>query len=450
MNHRKYFLYSSVLMLLISCARKGEEFKTCSPPDFNVLTRFLEYEKDPNKTIRVFSIGHKISLETVESEEKFYNSMKNIVDAIKPCLSNRYNNLIVFEEHLGLILGVFGSRGQTAREEKKKAEDAMISVFSNYFLSSQYYTQKFPEISTFKARPLFLAITDSLWRPFFNTFSKLAKDSSSYIVSCQNVSEVEKVVDKEKVKTFVDDSVQTDFYYKALTSDVWNTCFVFSPSGEIVHKTKKVNLVPEEIEKLELSAGRYEWLDVYRIKGTEVDICIGISLDAFIHEYVKFLDDKGCDVFLQPDANSGKWAGKGGQGYWQPDEWLDSVMGVLQSESYTHVSGKTITTGYKNIVYNVNPMMTGNFFDIVFDGQSAITSKKDSRLRQDLNYIGLKPISELGRFKEGGFLLLGPWVLSGGEDMRDQLEQKSDRLAPGGSEENKYLQTILAADLFIN
>jgi len=211
--------------------------------------------------------------------------------------------------------------------------------------------------------------------------------------------------------------------------------------------------VPEERDLLDLSKGTLSDVTVFNIPGTSINLCVGISLDAFIPEYVRHLDEQGCNVFLQPDANPGMWAAY--YPYWQPDDWLGSVMGTMQ---------------YTNIQYNVNPMMTGNFFDMVFDGQSAITAKYDGDIRRDINYIGNLPLTPGydDKYPAGGFLLLGPWLEvdipegSSLEGMRESYRQKSLALAspafcesndldPGlcGAEENQYLETILWADLVV-
>jgi Predicted amidohydrolase len=274
------------------------------------------------------------------------------------------------------------------------------------------------------------------------------------------------------ISAFVDEVVKDkSYFYVATTSDVWNTCFVFSPQGEIKHYTRKVNLVPTEKIELQFSSGTYEELSVFRIPGTEVDICVAISLDAFVPRYIQELDSKGCDVLLQPDANSGAWATDGGLGYWQPLEWLGSTMGSIQTKKYigcpnphealflktggVKCNFQEIAINSKSIKYNVNPMMTGNLFEVSFDGQTAITGR-DKRAKRDINYIGLPKLQDLtfeGKimFEEGGFILLGPWSFDLSSLAPEEQQNKSRKLQKtlyqGGENEGKYLSTILIADL---
>ncbi len=427
------------------------------------------------ETVRFFAVGHKFNLnEDVVDEKSYLNSYKKYMEIIKPHLSTRYVNFVVFEEHAGLPLLFFGKRGAGIRENANNTIQAAVQLISKIQSAMSYYSSKFPEVSTMQGRLVFLALTDTLWRVFFNAFSSLAKEYRVHILSCQNTPYpyIEKVNGYDS--NFVDDMVEDKtFFFKATTSDVWNTCFIFSPAGDIVHATRKVNLVPSEKNDLQFSEGRYEDLSVFRIPGTSVDVCVGISLDAFVPEYVKVLDELGCDVFLQPDANSSSWASKGGLGYWQPLEWLSSTMGSIQKEYYVgctapHIKlfegkcnlSKIEVSWTKNIIYNVNPMMTGNLFDLQFDGQTAITGI-DKRARRDINYIGVPPLDELFfdgdlSFKVGGFVIMGPWTFStddfapGVTDIdivREIAREWGERLGLGGDMENMYISTIVSADL---
>lgn len=443
------FFFMSFIIISFSGCKKHEE-KT----NIFIMKRELK-DAVPEKTIRVFSVAHKHTLEIGASEENYYKKMKGMIDVVRSNISNQYTNLFVFPEDAGLVLGFLGSRGEKGRSEEV-ALNAFFDLFETYSQQYDYYHKKFPELSP--QRYLLLALSDTLWRPFYNTFSRLAVEYESYILSCTNVAETVLSTAPQDVAQLGDSDFpeRTDVYV-ASGPDVWNTCFLFSPDGVIVHRTKKVNLVPEEKELLDLTKGELKDVTVYNIPGTQINLCVGISLDAFIPSYVQHLDSQGCNVFLQPDANPGMWASF--YPYWQPDDWLGSVMGTMQ---------------YTNIEYNVNPMMTGNFFDMVFDGQSAITAKFDPEIKRSINYIGNLPIDSdqyREKYPSGGFLLMGPWVMDDPveenqaltlDERRSILNNKSLALASPsacisneldrslcGTEENNYLETILWADLMV-
>ncbi len=471
-----------LLLLITFCGKKEEKTSLTKTGKFEnndryVITAELYSGLDRSKTARFFAVGHKFNFpDDITSEKSYYESFRKFMEIIKPYLSKEYQNIVVFEEHAGLPLIFFGSRGESAR----KSPNLLVAGFNlstALSIPMEYYKKKFPNIAP--ARQLFLSLTDSLWRVFYNTFSRLAREYEVFVVSCQNspYPHIEKKNPDDNMKILVDEWVEDNtYYYESVTYDIWNTCFIFSPKGEIVHTTKKVNLVPTEKNDLMFSSGSYEELSVYRIPQTEIDVCIAISLDAFVPEYIKVLDEKGCDVLLQPDANSGLWASQGGLGYWQPEEWLASVMGSIQKEYYIGCTNPHQALFYreegvkcefqkieikwtKNIRYNVNPMMVGNLFDNSFDGQTAITGL-DKRAKRDINYIGNPPLDSMNlqgipNFKSGGFIVLGPWHFDIEKNLPIEEQRKiavemSKKLTKNGEMENNYISTIAIADLSLD
>lgn len=105
---------------------------------------------------------------------------------------------------------------------------------------------------------------------------------------------------------------------------------------------------------------------------------------------------------------------------------------------------------YPQIRYVVNPMLTGNLFDIPFDGQSAITARHPPPGSLAANYVGIDPVQ--------GFLGLSPWVVPDPvhgdpgltlDERRALLKDLALELAPGSGSpmENAYMESILHADL---
>jgi hypothetical protein len=144
------------------------------------------------------------------------------------------------------------------------------------------------------------------------------------------------------------------------------------------------------------------------------------------------MDAQGVDVLVQAEANNGRWAGNGGQGYWQPLEWMGSA--------WRAVADPTL-----RIRYAVNPFMTGNLLDMPFDGQSAILAR--GARAEPTTYVGNLPRERVESGLKREFLVLVPWVR--GDGPRADLVATSARLAPGSGDplENDYLQTAIYADL---
>ncbi len=306
----------------------------------------------PPKTLRVLSVAHRLSLASVESPKAYRDHFGKILIQAAPCLSKEYENLVVFPEYTGLPLAFLGARGKGAREQKT-LQGALMWMAGRYLAAMTHYATRFPSTAKLQGRLVLLSLTDPIWRVFLDTFSALAKEHQVYLMSCTVAAEVDRVAAVgQAADTFVDPTV-TDraYYYEAASPEVYNACFLFSPAGKLVHQTRKVNLVATEKTDLQLTPGALSQLSVYRVPGTNVDLCAGISLDAFLESYVSTLDKKGCDLFLQPDANPRSWASEVGSAKtWQPAEWLDSTMGVLASKGYLHASGKKEPTSHSNIL----------------------------------------------------------------------------------------------------
>jgi len=404
--------------------------------------------------IRVFAVSNRQDLAYAVSEESYREKFGCLMEAIAPVFSKDNPNLVVFTEDAGLVTAFIGSRGIEARKEKDSIS-AMLELAKTYSGPYNRYLAKYG--ATLIARALLLALTDTIWRPFYDTFSSLAKSYGVYVLACTNVADVRESADPQDISFFGDpEHPERNTVYLPADEGVWNTAFLFSPDGSMVHRTKKVNLVELEEDLLQLTPGSITEVTSYTIPGTTITICTGISKDAFVDSFLSRVSSQECAVLLQPDANPGMWAAH--YPYWQPEDWLGSTLGSLQSPY--------------SIIYNINSMMTGNFFDIVFDGQSAITGRNDPRAARSGNYVGCDPIQDpitgapisfttgasgFTTFTEGGFILMGPWVMEdpgmstpslSKQERRNMLQEKALALAPDGAEENRYLETILWADLF--
>jgi hypothetical protein len=183
---------------------------------------------------------------------------------------------------------------------------------------------------------------------------------------------------------------------------------------------------------------------------------IAISLDAFTPEYLRHLASQRAEIVVQPDANDQAWAAPSLTHVWQPAEWLNSTLGSIQPE-------------YPSLRYNICAMQTGNFFDLVFDGQSSITSRdapapridpRDAAERLDpaQTYIGVAEHWHTVEDKPlvGGFLALAPWVapdpalsdpLLTLAERRERLIEIGRTLLPGGARANAYQESAIWADL---
>ena len=96
----------------------------------------------------------------------------------------------MFPEDVGLIAALIGSRGAVARMQTS-ADFAIISLFSTYGPQTGYYGTKFP--GALGVRSLILALTDTLYRSFYETFRDLAIKHRVYIAAAMNAPPARRV-----------------------------------------------------------------------------------------------------------------------------------------------------------------------------------------------------------------------------------------------------------------
>jgi len=440
---RKHYILITLSVAFIigyGCSNTGNSTTSCDLKSLHIIGQGSSIQ---SPSARVFGVGTKITMDAYASESGFEHNMDCYMQALSPYLSKTVPNIVVFPEHVGLPLVFSGPRGTNARDAQT-VMSAMVDLLGSYITGVNYYESKYPDLKSEPARYIFLAATDTMWRPFYNTFSTLAKKYHTYIVACTDVcDQITTSTNQNDIQTF-GEAGQTNVYLPE-NSNVYNTAFVFAPDGTIIGSVKKVNLVPEEYSLLNLTSGTLQDVRAISIPGTTVKLGIAISLDAFVSSFLNWLSNQGANVVIQPDANDGLWANDPNN--WQPDGWLGSTMGSIQPVNPT-------------LIYNVNPMMTGNLFDVVFDGQSAITARIDQRASRNINYIGNDPLTPAYNsvYPGGGFLVLGPWVMADPgitdtslslSQRRAILAQEGASLTQTGAHANQYISTIVWADIQI-
>jgi predicted amidohydrolase len=232
--------------------------------------------------------------------------------------------------------------------------------------------------------------------------------------------------------------------YLPTSPDVYNMAFVVTPAG-VIHRINKVFPTESERATLDISAGRLSEVTVIETPAGRIGVAI--SLDAFTPEYLHQLDALGAQIVVQPDANDQLWPAPSQTCDWQPQEWLDAVLGSVQSE-------------YPHIQANVCAMQTGNFFDVTFDGQSSITRKSGAIPADVDNFVGNSGFIHTitGRQMTGEMLAVAPWVVPDPAvadptlDLaarRARLHAVGKQLLPGGARAGQFREVAIAADLVL-
>ncbi len=138
--------------------------------------------------------------------------------------------------------------------------------------------------------------------------------------------------------------------------DIYNTSCLINREGKILGFTRKVNLTTDEL-RLGIKSG-----DGCELKGYDTDlgrIGILICLDGFYTGAVEALDRDGCEIIIQPSANSVEWnkPPREGVSISQEEEWLEKGLGAL-------------IQGRENILLSVNPMSVSSVLGHTDEGKS--------------------------------------------------------------------------------
>ena len=386
------------------------------------------------KTVRVFAVGNKLEIRYADTYQDFRDKMFALFDAQQPRRSELVQAgagdvashvqpadpsapdlaLVNFPEDVGLVAGLIGTRGQVARQatlHNGGSAAAFGSLISRYNRQIAYYQSRFP--GELPVRYLLLAETDTFYRAVYETFRDLARTYGVYLTASVNVAparRVEAADDPALVQLLRDpDEAQTrDYAYEALSADVFNTTFVFDPDGNILvaapdgtvvqspgqtggtlrGSLNKAYLTEAEEGTLPLAFGRVQDLDV-------IDSAVGrlgvvISKDAWMIDVNDRYEAKGANLILQPEAFS-EWAYVASP--WQPDGFKAGGFAQVQRNP--------------SFLYNAAPSMTGNLFEITFDGQSAIVAK---RRKERVGPLSVQD-AWIGQNPDSGFLSIAPWIL---------------------------------------
>lgn len=387
---------------------------------------------------RLIAVGNRINLQTAVTEHSFSAELERIVSLAVPHFAVDRPNLVALGEVLGLPLAISGNRGYLSRHmHTSNVAISMLALGSARRML--HYRRLYAGISL--VRSLLLSLSDVMYRPFEATLSRLATRHSIYLSATTVTPHVHCSTSTVDINRF--GRRNAGKVYLPDGPGVYNTGFLWGPDGRLIGTTDKVCLTDSEKETLDLTPGELDNVQAFE---TEIGkIGMAISLDAFTPEYLHKLDSMGATIVIQNDANDQPWASPSKACEWQPQEWLNSVLGSLQDD-------------YPHLYLNICPMQVGNFFDVTFDGQSTITRKSDNEPDPYCNFVGNEGFvhTVTGKALKGDILAVSPWVeedpIKSGAEMslaerRSALEQVARQLLPGGARANQYLEAVVWADV---
>jgi hypothetical protein len=442
--------------------------------------------------VRVFAIGHKQRLEDAVSLQAYRDKMRALVDArlragaelvqdgvddvashVRPLDPNAPPVAVAhFPEDTGLIAGLIGSRGASARSASSSTE-AFAVLLTPYGDVIRHYDDAFPELAAQPIRGLVVALTDVLYRAVYETFRDIARDYGLYVSVSLNVATARRLEASDEADLVAllrgPDEPDRSYAYEATSSLPHNVVWLFEPSGEILvpdgnggllrspsetggelrPSAVKAYLTPIEqtLDKpgggLSLASGPVRDLEVLDTPVGAIGVVI--SKDAWMPDVNERFDAKGANLTLQSEAFS-SWAYADAP--WDPDTFRESGFAHLQSQG--------------GFAFDVAPCLTGNLLDVTFDGQSAILTKRRDKsppppVAMDAGFIG--------QLSDRGFVRVAPWIVTDPTqpgltlaERRRALAASGVDLLPGsgvpcptplavGACENGYRESVLFADL---
>ncbi len=135
------------------------------------------------------------------------------------------------------------------------------------------------------------------------------------------------------------------------TNRIYNTSPVITPTGQVVYRQHKVNLVEmEQKAGLDLDPAPLNYVSA--VQSPLGALGVAICLDAFHLDVRQRLQGLGAKILIQPSANNGPW------NEWQQEDWKRACFAAVAEN--------------KEFDLAVNPMLVGRLWDIEFEGQSSI------------------------------------------------------------------------------
>ncbi len=387
------------------------------------------------RSFRAFAVQPKWQASDFVTAGAFKSWMQSQLEMARPHLAPDRPNLVVLTELNGLPLVLKGG-GWALRF--KTFERVALALFMAR-LGQTLPIMLREKVSAIRA--LQLASADENARLYLKTCQELARKYGVYLC-CGSLPMPRYFlqVGKIRVGEIRVGKVRAG-QPKREAATLTNQTIILDPQGNLVGTTDKVYLTPdEEAGGVDLSAGQ---LAEMRVFPTPVgDLGVAISLDAFKPDVIGTLERQGCTVLLQPDANGAPWTSLEGLPPLPPNtehlrtEHLRTEHLRDQPVAWLESSWTASTSG-TSIRYAINPMVVGNLLDMTFDGQSAITGRKEDA-PQLQSYVLTTP--------REGFIALAPWVSHG---TPVSLRQIGKALAAGSGDalENQYLSDLLWADL---
>lgn len=273
------------------------------------------------RSLRLVAVQMRMATEDYRTVEVFRERILGIMRTVRQQVPAE-PILVVFPEDVGLGL-VFTQDYERVRTSKTMVE-AGFRLIEKYRLAP---SGSEPPSFAAMVRRLLILLSPFVEQTYHQTFSDAAKQFQAWVVAGSAPI--------------------------AHSDCVYNTCYVYDPSGERMIIQRKINLVPLEQEPgLNLCPAPCELPTVETPAGR---LGVLICLDGFQHELLAQLVKQGAKLVAMPSFNPLPWTPEQAQG-WEAGLW----EGVQKHRE----------------VIGINPMGVGQLFDVIAEGRSSIVAHK--------------------------------------------------------------------------
>jgi len=314
-----------------------------------------------SRRIDLFAVQAHITLDDYASSSAFAAKMGSLCEQIEQVRERdrqgrfRYPALVVFPEDIGtfLLVSPYYRQIRTAR-----TLDEALKRIAFRRLPRVFYHRARYHASTLRA--LFLMGARETYEVYYRTFSTLAQRHQLSVVAGSLL-----VPDNRFGAT-------STFQLEPSQPRLYNLSLTFDARGEVVHETRKVNLVRGLEDALELTPGTSHEQRPFEVCGARVGnmICQDGFVTGLGPAFVPIgplLVQQGAEILTQPSANLLPWA----------ERWplARPERPITQGEAWMEQGLLGLMRALPSILYGINPMLNGGLLGIRFEGQSTILGR---------------------------------------------------------------------------
>jgi predicted amidohydrolase len=296
--------------------------------------------------VNLVALQARVSLDAYESPEVFRHWILNLTEEATKGLPAA-PTLVAFPELIGFPLLLTLANRQTLHD--KTVTQALRRFLKHSW--SQVVSQAIKH-RHFSLSAVFLPSAIPAYLAYKHAFSEAAKTFGVTLVAGSSL--LPHITEEASRGTYI------------TNPKVYNTSFIFAPTGQLLGRSQKMYLTPGMESQLGLSRGSLT--DVPIMHTPVGKVAVPICLDAFYTSVIDHLDGFGAEVVVMPSANPLPWDGQ-----WAANPALSEGEAWLKYGLAQQLQNRS------HIRYGVNPMLVGQVWDIAFEGCSSLVAVKGSQ-----------------------------------------------------------------------